>query len=590
VYEQVMRMVCRRMSYLRTAHSSMGDSVRYLSMSMPKSVFTRVHGCISGIYVLLGGRQWFYDERPYSASLQRERMTLMKNIRSAATRKVPSSLLSIFATTSHPRTERPVDGALGISPNPLINALGWLAGLVVACGILVINSETHNDLAPTILYVTLLLMAANLFSINVVISVALMCMLLLTATYFYNGGYQREESTTGFFRCLTALSAITFLALRSKYAADRLRHNELYLIGAQRLSRTGSVGFCGDDEAMSWSDECARIFEYPLTENPTAAMVLARTHPDDLSLVHEVFEKAARNEPLIEIKHRLLMPDGRIKHVHMIASPLFEQQDRGEYIGALMDITASKEAETALFGVQMQLAHVTRVTSLGELAASIAHEVNQPLAAITSSGEACRRWLDRPTPELSEALQALDRIIASSCRASDVISRVRALSRKSAPLRQPESVNDIVTETLGLVQQELALHRVNPKIELLALSDHVHADRVQLQQVIINLIINACHAMDSVEVCDRLLHVRTWVTDDEAVVEVTDQGSGIAPDVLPSLFSPFFTTKKNGLGMGLSICRSIIDFHGGRIWATSTLDQGTSFKFALPLLTPSETD
>ncbi|VVN32891.1 Adaptive-response sensory-kinase SasA [Pseudomonas fluorescens] len=512
----------------------------------------------------------------------------MNNNRSATARKALPFFYSLFGKAPRTAHLRTLDAATCISPNPLINALGWLIGLIVACGIVVINSETHTDLAPTILYITLLLMAANLFSINVVISIALMCMLLLTAMFLYNGGYHRWDSTTGFFRCLTALSAITFLALRSKYAADRLRHNEVYLTGAQRLSRTGSVGFRGDSEHISWSDESARIFECALGDSPTVSMVLARTHPDDRHLAQEVFVKAARRDALIEVKHRLLMPDGRIKHIQMIASPLFEQHDDCEYIGALMDVTASKEAEAALFCAQAQLAHVTRVTSLGELAASIAHEVNQPLTAITSSGEACRRWLDRPAPDLNEALQSLDRIIASSCRASDVISRIRALSRKCDPLRQRESLDDIVSETLGLVQQEMAHHKISPTVELSARSGQVHADRVQLQQVIINLIINACHAMDAVKVRDRVLHVRTWISNDEAVVEVEDRGSGIAPEVLPSLFTPFFTTKESGLGMGLSICRSIIDFHGGRIWATSTAGQGTSFRFALPVLATPE--
>ena len=514
----------------------------------------------------------------------------MNNNRSASAREALPFFFGLLRKTSRTPHLRRVDPAISISPNPLVNALGWVIGLVVACGIVVINSETHTDLAPTILYITLLLMAANLFSINVVISIALMCILLLTAIFLYNGGYQRWDSTTGFFRCLTALSAITFLALRSKYAADRLRHNEVYLLGAQRLSRTGSVGFRGDSERMTWSDEAARIFECALSESPTVSMVLARTHPDDLSLAHEVFAKAARGEALIEVRHRLLMPDGRIKHIHMIASPLFEQHERCEYIGALMDVTATREAEAALFCAQAQLAHVTRVTSLGELAASIAHEVNQPLTAITSSGEACRRWLDRPAPDLPEALQALDRIIASAGRASDVISRIRALSRKSDPLRQHESLDDIVSETLGLVQQELAHHKIRPTVELAAHGRLVDVDRVQLQQVIINLIINACHAMDAVKVRDRLLHVRTWVADNEAMVEVADRGMGIAPEVMNALFTPFFTTKDSGLGMGLSICRSIIDFHGGRIWATSTPGHGTSLRFALPVLLPESSN
>lgn len=474
-------------------------------------------------------------------------------------------------------------GSFGISPTPLVNALGWVVGLVVACGIFVINSETHTDWAPTLLYITLLLMAANLFSINVVIGVALFSIGLLTALFLYNGNYERWDAVTGFFRCLTALSAITFLALRSKYAADSLRHNEAYLIGAQRLSQTGSVSFRGDSDVMSWSEELARIFEYPYSQAPTAAMVLARTHPDDLHLAHAVFAQALKQVPLIEVKHRLLMPDGRVKHIHMIASPV-ETRGHFEYLGAVKDITADKLAEEALFHAQSQLAHVTRITSLGELAASIAHEVNQPLTAITSSGEACRRWLDRAVPDLNEARQSLDRIVSSATRASEVISRIRALSRKCDPLRKPESLDAIVNETLGLVHHELSRHKVRSRVELTTLDARINADRVQLQQVIINLVINACHAMDTITPRQRLLQVRTWVEGHEVLLEVTDQGIGIDAASMPTLFQPFYTTKPEGLGMGLSICRSIIDFHGGRLWATSAPGQGTSFTCALPLL------
>lgn len=473
--------------------------------------------------------------------------------------------------------------AFGISPTPAINALGWVVGLVVACGIVVINSETHTDWAPTLLYITLLLMAANLFSINVVIGVALFSIALLTALFLYNGNYERWEAVTGFFRCLTALSAITFLALRSKYAADSLRHNEAYLIGAQRLSQTGSVSFRGDSETMSWSQELARIFEFPHHQIPTVALVLERTHPDDLHLAHDVFAKAQNRAPLIEVKHRLLMPDGRIKHIHMIASPV-EARGRFEYLGAVMDVTASKRAEEALFHAQSQLAHVTRITSLGELAASIAHEVNQPLTAITSSGEACRRWLDRPVPDLNEARQSLDRIVSSACRASEVISRIRALSHKCDPLRKPESLDAIVNETLGLVQHELSRHKVRSRVELNVLDAQINADRIQLQQVIINLIINACHAMETIAPRQRLLHVRTWVEGNDVLLEVADHGIGIDDASMLTLFQPFFTTKPDGLGMGLSICRSIIDFHGGRLWATSTPGHGTAFTCSLPLL------
>ncbi|MFU2327869.1 sensor histidine kinase [Pseudomonas sp. NFX98] len=467
---------------------------------------------------------------------------------------------------------------LGLNLKPVENLLVWLMGLVVACGIL-INTETQSDLTATTLYIALLLMAINLLSINAVIVVALFCMLVLTSMCLYHGGFNRWDSVTDLLRSLTVLAAIIFLALRSKRVSDNLRHKEVYMVGAQRLTQTACFGFRADLGKMGWSEQAARILEYPAGAPSSVDLFLARTHPDDLPLVRAGFDKAARHATLIEVKHRLLMPDGRIKYLHMFATPL----GSFEYLGALMDVTASKLAEEALCRAQTQLAHVTRVTTLGELAASIAHEVNQPLAAITSSAEACRNWLGHAQPDVSEVRQSLDRIIASSNRASEITHRVRALSRKCGPLRQNQSLNDIVSETLSLVRYELAHHKITPKIELTAFGGQVSADRVQLQQVIINLIINACQAMDAVSPGERALCIRTRVKDNEAVLEVADQGPGIPAEVLPQLFTPFFTTKANGLGMGLSICRSIIDFHEGRIWATSTNGQGSSFLFALPI-------
>jgi two-component system, LuxR family, sensor kinase FixL len=471
---------------------------------------------------------------------------------------------------------------LDLSLERLKTPLTWLMGLIVACGIL-INTETHTDLTTATLYIALLLMAINLLSISAVIVVALFCMLALTSISLYQGAFHRWETFTDLLHSLAVLAAIVFLALRSKRISDNLRHKEVYMVGAQRLTQTACFGFRADLGRMSWSEQAARILEYPAGTTPSVALFLERTHPDDLSLVLAGFDKAARHETLIEVKHRLLMPDGRVKHLHLFATPLFTRHGNFEYLGALMDVTTSKQAEEALCRAQTQLAHVTRVTSLGELAASIAHEVNQPLAAITSSADACRNWLSRPQPDVHEARLSLERIIASSSRASEITRRVRALSRKCDPLRQNESLNDIVSETLSLVRHELAHHKINPKIELNAFGGQVSADRVQLQQVIINLIINACQAMEAVDPCQRMLSIRTWIKDNEVLLEVTDQGPGIDVEVLPQLFTPFFTTKADGLGMGLSICRSIIDFHEGRIWATSIPGQGTSFLFALPI-------
>ena len=496
----------------------------------------------------------------------------------ANARSAPASAKGTYSKMLYNSGQRASRFLFGLNLKPLENLLVWLMGLIVACGIL-INTETRSDLTTTTLYIALLLMAINLLSVSAVIVVALFCMLVLTSMCLYHGGFSRWEAVTDLLRSLTVLAAIIFLALRSKQVSDNLRHKEVYMVGAQRLTQTACFGFRADLGKMGWSEQAARILEYPAGTPPSVALFLERTHPEDLPLVLAGFDKAARHATLIEVRHRLLMPDGRIKHLHMFATPL----GSFEYLGALMDVTASKQAEEALCRAQTQLAHVTRVTTLGELAASIAHEVNQPLAAITSSAQACRNWLGQPKPDVFEVRQSLDRIIASSNRASEITYRVRALSRKCGPLRQNESLNDIVSETLSLVRYELAHHKITPKIELTAFGGQVSADRVQLQQVIINLIINACQAMDAVSPGERALCIRTWVKNNEVVLEVADQGPGIPADVLPQLFTPFFTTKANGLGMGLSICRSIIDFHEGRIWATSTNGQGSSFLFALPI-------
>lgn len=465
------------------------------------------------------------------------------------------------------------------------DAMAWLAAIAVGSMIFITNSLLNMDVAPTLLYITLVFMSANIFSVPMFITVAVSCIGLLTVSFIVDEGYRDQKLIAGFVRCLIALTTITLLALRSKRASDSLRRKEAFFLGAQKLSHTGSIGLIVDDHSVSWSEESARIFEYPLDVTPTLALIRARTHPDDWPIVESVFEKAALRENLIEVEHRLVMPDGRIKHVQMIANPLCNPHGRIEYVGALMDVTASRQAEEALFHSQAKLAHVTRVTSMGELAASIAHEINQPLAAVITSGESCKRWINRAEPNLEEARRSLDRIIQNSCRASEVIACIRALSRQSDVQRKTEVFDDIVSDSLTLMQHDTSNHQVRPHLHLGAAGAQVKGDRVQLQQVIINLIINACQAMANVHDRPRTLRILTSVQDNEAVLEVADAGTGIAENILASLFDPFFTTKHNGLGMGLSICRSIIEFHGGRIWVSSTVGVGTQFLFAIPLTT-----
>ncbi|MFJ3485988.1 sensor histidine kinase [Pseudomonas sp. NPDC090202] len=468
------------------------------------------------------------------------------------------------------------------------DAMALLLAVAVAAFVVIFKFYTQLSVATTVLYMTLVLMSANVFSVRMVWTVSLACMAVLSVIFVVDRDYLNTEATGAYIRCVVSLSAITYLAVRSKRIADALRRSQAYMTGAQRLSRVGSVGFKVDQSVIFWSEEAANIFEYPPSQAPTMLKILARVHPEDRHLAEAIFESASRHDPRLEVEHRLLMLDGRIKHIHLIANPLSGAHDGFEYVGAVMDVTDSKQAKEALCQSQAQLAHVARVTALGELATSIAHEVNQPLASIRASGEACHRWLNRAEPDLGEVRSSIDRMISSSIRAAEVIQRVRTLSRNCHPVRQPESFSDIVNETLGLVKYELSRHHVKLRLDLQAGPVLICADRVQLQQVVLNLIINACQAMSAVEPRARILTVRSRAHGSEALLEVCDRGPGIKTDVFASLFSPFFTTKAEGLGMGLSICRSIVTYHEGRIWAGAGEEGGAVFSVALPVAQQQE--
>jgi C4-dicarboxylate-specific signal transduction histidine kinase len=232
----------------------------------------------------------------------------------------------------------------------------------------------------------------------------------------------------------------------------------------------------------------------------------------------------------------------------------------------------------------MELAHVNRVTTTGQLAASIAHEVNQPLAAVVANAEACLRWLDRGTPDLDAACRSVKWIIDDGNRASEVIRRVRALANKTDIEKAPLDIDDIIMEVIALVQRELTSHRVSLRMELAPALPMILGDRVQLQQVIINLVMNGIEAMQSVTDRPRELAIRSRQDETQQVlVSVTDCGVGISVEDADRLFNPFFTTKSGGMGMGLSICRSIMEAHGGRLWATANVPHGATFQLTLPV-------
>jgi C4-dicarboxylate-specific signal transduction histidine kinase len=249
-----------------------------------------------------------------------------------------------------------------------------------------------------------------------------------------------------------------------------------------------------------------------------------------------------------------------------------------------MDVTSTKQAEQALRKAQADLAHVNRVTTLGELTASIAHEIKQPLAGVITNGGACLRWLARESPDLDEAREAARRVIRDGNRANEVITRIRALMRKTETQKARFDINEAIEEVVLLTQNEAARRDVKLRRELTAGLTPVFGDRVQLQQVILNLVMNGVEAMASV--IDRprelLIFSRTHESD-QMLVAVQDCGAGIDQENLEKIFSAFYTTKSQGMGMGLAISRSIIEGHGGRLWAAPNEGEGATIQFTLPL-------
>jgi PAS domain S-box-containing protein len=368
-----------------------------------------------------------------------------------------------------------------------------------------------------------------------------------------------------------------------KQAEHALRQSEMYLAEAQRLSHTGSFGWHVASGEIVWSDETFRIFGFEKAPTVQLATVLQRIHPEDRARVQRTIDRASIDRKDFAHGYRLLMPDGSVKHVHATAHAVMDASGGMEFVGAVTDITARKRAEMELHEAQASLAHVTRVTALGELAASIAHEVNQPLAAVVSHAAACRRWLDREPPDLKEARGTVQAIIKDGTRAGEVIQRVRALVSKAPDQRAALHINDVIDEVISLVQHELLSHQVSLRLELCPDLPVVIADRVQLQQVILNLVINAIEAMQPVTGRSRELVIRTGRHQDgQVLVTVKDCGIGFATGNADRLFDAFFTTKSSGMGMGLSICRSIVGAHGGRLSASANAGPGATFQFTLP--------
>ncbi|EIM30972.1 PAS domain S-box protein [Microvirga lotononidis] len=372
-----------------------------------------------------------------------------------------------------------------------------------------------------------------------------------------------------------------------KRAEAALRRSEHYLAEAQRLSHTGSCAYTpATEQVIYWSEEMFRIYglDPQRSRAPDVNELACFWHPDDRDRVLERIRTAVCEKAEYAVEHGIVLPDGTVKHLHVSGHPVFD--DTGavvEYVGTVMDVTERRRAEEALHKAQAELAHVTRVTTMSALTASIAHEVNQPLGAIVTNANAALRWLAHEPPELDEARETLERITRDGHRASEVIGRVRALLRKKAAVAKRVNLNDLIQNVVALVHGEVSQHRILLRTEQAPDLPPVMGDHVQLQQVLLNLVLNGIEAMKDVTERPRELLIRSRREEAAVLVAVQDTGVGLESQNAGRMFEAFYTTKAEGMGMGLAICRSIIEAHGGRLWASANEPRGAVFHFSLPV-------
>src|SRR5271165_4798083 len=374
-----------------------------------------------------------------------------------------------------------------------------------------------------------------------------------------------------------------------KRAEEALRRSEAYLAEAQSLSHTGSWAFdISTREMIHTSAELSRLYGFdPEAETPSSGELIQSIHPEDQAPALEALESASWVGKDFEYQYRIVLPNGTTRHVYGTAHRVFNSSGNvTEIMGIVMDITERKRAEeerARLHRLEADLAQINRVSVLGELTASIAHEVNQPLSGIVSNGSACLRWLAGDSPNLEETREAVLDIVRDGKRAGEIVARIRALTKRTPATREKLDLNETIREVLALVGDEARRSRVMVRTLFANDLSAVAGDRVQLQQVVLNLVMNAIEAMSGIGERARELVITTRNIDANQVqVTVEDSGIGLDPNTIDKIFDSFYTTKPSGMGMGLSISRSILQAHGGRLWATAKASPGTMFHFTIP--------
>jgi two-component system, LuxR family, sensor kinase FixL len=466
----------------------------------------------------------------------------------------------------------------GQRASPWSTALRSLVPVIAAAFaviIFVIDTFVAVDAAIAVLYVAVVLMSITFCSRRGVLAVGAACMGLTVLAFILQHPHDLIGDSTA--RCIVSLLAIamtTFLAVWIQTTTAAIRNQ------AKLLDLTHDAIFVRDlkDCITYWNRAAENMYGWP------EALALGKTS-------HQLLQTHFPM-PLEEITAQLMRNgfwEGDLVHTRRDRSKVsvssrwsLQRDQRGEP-SSVLETNTDIEERITLAKAQAELAHVSRVSTLGQLTASIAHEVNQPLAAIVMSGEACLRWLDADAPPLDRVKRGIERTIGDGRRASEVLQRLRTLSRKGKVRSEAVNLNEVIEDCVPLVHIELSRHDVSLELDLAKTLPEVVGDRIQLQQVIINLMLNAIQAMASVMHRPRNLSVRTRLQDDDQVlVAIRDTGPGFDPSVEADLFNAFFTTKPDGMGMGLSIVNSIIQAHHGRVWATCNDQGGATFQFTLP--------
>jgi len=400
----------------------------------------------------------------------------------------------------------------------------------------------------------------------------------------------RAHSTSSAQQSLIAqFTHLASIAIERTRAMAALKRSEAFLAKAQQLSSTGALSWCVETNEITWSDEIYGIYELDPALPATFELIDTRLHPEDITSYHEAFRQHRLKGEDFEHEHRLQMSDGRVKYLHLVAHATKDDEGHLEYIAAVQDVTQRQLSEEALGKIRSELAHVARVTTLGALTASIAHEVNQPLAGIITNANTCLRMLAADPPNIDGARETARRTIRDGNRASDVIKRLRALFAKKTVTVEGVDLNEAAREVIAMLMGELQRNGVTLQPDFTDDLPLITGDRVQLQQVILNLIMNAVDAMNGTTVGSKHMRISTARDGDDRIrFAVRDNGAGFDPHDADRLFHAFYTTKDSGMGIGLSVSRAIIESHDGLLWAQVNDGYGATFAFSLPSLPVDE--